>query len=181
MCLLSSSPKHKRRLPSSVFLLILFNFHTPTSNHAIPFLSLVEHRSTYDLLPQRKYTYWCELLIDGRMDKSYVAVSILPVSHTAVFGVKCPTFRDSVTVGRKVRTLQGKDITIMLSRKVGKQIPSDIGSHLKTDSSSIMLCQQTPGYWLFKGAEPTMVVTKLRWFGWKITLRIGKSHVTKYF
>jgi len=96
------------------------------------------------------------------MDESYVAVSILPVSHAALFDVKSPIFRDSVTVGRKFRTLQDKDMIITLSRKVRNQIPSDIGSHLKTDTSSTILCQQTPGYWSFKGTEPTMVVTKLR-------------------
>jgi hypothetical protein len=95
------------------------------------------------------------------MDESYVAVSILPVSHATLFGIECPKFRDSVAVGRKVRTLQDKDKTITLSRKVGNEIPSDTGSHLKTNTSSTMLCQQTPGYRLFKGAEPTMVVIKL--------------------
>jgi hypothetical protein len=120
------------------------------------------------------------VLIDDRMDESYVAVSILPVSHATLFGIKCPKFRDSVTVGRKVRTLQDKGKTITLSRKVGNQIPSDIGSHLKTDTST-MLWQQTPGYSLFKGAEPTMVVIKLMWFRWTITLRIGEGHVSNHF
>jgi len=40
------------------------------------------------------------------MDESYVAASILPVSHAALFGIKCPKFRDSVTMGRKVQMLQ---------------------------------------------------------------------------
>ena len=143
-----------------MFLLIIFNFHTSVSNHAIPFISFLELHSTYDLLPQRKHNYWCELLIDGRMDESYVAVSILPVSHAALFGIKCPKFRDSVAVGRKVRRLQDKNKTITLSRKVGNEKPSDTGSHLQTNTSSTMLWQQTPGYRLFKGPEPNMVVIK---------------------
>jgi hypothetical protein len=145
MCLTSSSHQHKRRLPPSVFLVIIFNFHTPASNHAIPFLSSIEHRSTYDVLPQRKYTYWCELLIDDGMDESYVPVSILPVSHAALFGIKCPKFRDGVTVGRKVQTLQDKNKTITLSPKVGNQIPSDKGSHLKTDTSIYNAVTTDPG------------------------------------
>ena len=44
-----------------------------------------------------------------------------------------------------------------------------------------MLWQQTSNYRLFKGAEPTTVVTKLRRFGWTITLRIGEGHIAKYF
>ena len=115
------------------------------------------------------------------MNESYVAVSIVPVSRAALFGIKCPKFRDSVNVVRKVRTFHDKNKTITLSRKVGNQIPSDIGSHFKTDTSSKMLWQQTPGYRLFEGAEPTMVVIKLMWFGWTITLRIGEGHVAKYF
>jgi len=73
------------------------------------------------------------------MDESYVAVSILPISHAALFGIKCPKFRDSGAVGRKVRTLQNKDRTITLFRMVGNQIASDIESHLKTDTSSTIL------------------------------------------
>ena len=69
------------------------------------------------------------------MDESHVAVSILPVSHSAFFGIKCPKFRDSSAVGRKVRTLQDKDRTITLFRIVGNQITSDIESHLKTHTS----------------------------------------------
>jgi len=121
------------------------------------------------------------MLIDGRMDESYVAVSILPVSHVALFGIKCPKFRDSVAVGRKARRLQDKDKTTTLSRKVGNEKPSDTGSHLKTNTSSTMPWQQTSGYRLFKGPEPTMVVIRLMWFGWTITLRIGEGHVAKYF
>jgi hypothetical protein len=111
MCL-TSSPKHKQCLPPSVYLPIPFNSHTPASNHGTPFLPSLQHHSTYDLSPQRKFTYRCQLLRDGRMDQSHVAVSIPPVSHAVLFGDKCPEFGDSVPVVRKVRTLQEKDKTL---------------------------------------------------------------------
>jgi len=44
-CLTSSSPKPKGRLPLSPLLLIPFNSHTPTSNHAFPLLSFLKQNS----------------------------------------------------------------------------------------------------------------------------------------
>ena len=60
----TSSLKHNGHLPLPVFLLIPFSCHTPASSHSFPFLSFLERRSLYSILPQEKFIsrYRAELM-----------------------------------------------------------------------------------------------------------------------
>ena len=60
----TSSLKHNGHVPLPVFLLIPFSCHTPASSHSFPFLSFLERRSLYSILPQEKFIsrYRAELM-----------------------------------------------------------------------------------------------------------------------
>jgi hypothetical protein len=83
MCITSSSLKHNGHLPLSAFLLIPFSCRTPASSHGIPFLSLLDHHSTYNFLPQEKFIsrYRINELFSDSFAKIF-CVSILDLSFT---------------------------------------------------------------------------------------------------